>query len=134
VCRHGVACPSKDDRVLIGALVMRQVGFPKRDLDKLEKALVHTHCVLWVRATTKSRYAREGQLIGFARATSDGALSATIWDVAVWPCLESRYILHVVWRERMNVIGLTGFSDGRKEKYELVNREHEYHIMIDLSN
>ncbi len=66
-----------------GALAMRQVGFPKRDLDKLEKALVHTHCVLWVRATTKSRYAREGQLIGFARATSDGALSATIWDVAV---------------------------------------------------
>jgi hypothetical protein len=27
--------------------------------------------------------ARAGQLLGFARATSDGALSATIWDVAV---------------------------------------------------
>lgn len=26
---------------------------------------------------------RVGKLIGFARATSDGALTATIWDVAV---------------------------------------------------
>ena len=29
--------------------------------------------------------AKEGQLLGFARTTSDGALSATIWDVAVNP-------------------------------------------------
>lgn len=28
---------------------------------------------------------RPGQLLGFARATSDGVLSATIWDVAVAP-------------------------------------------------
>ena len=29
--------------------------------------------------------ARLGQMIGFARATSDGVLSATIWDVSVNP-------------------------------------------------
>jgi len=33
----------------------------------------------------QSRLAKLGQLVGFARATSDGVLSATIWDVAVAP-------------------------------------------------
>lgn len=33
----------------------------------------------------QSRLARLGQLVGFGRATSDGVLSATIWDVAVAP-------------------------------------------------
>ena len=47
------------------------------------RALHFTHALTWIRATRKSRMARAGQLLGFARATSDGALSATIWDVAV---------------------------------------------------
>ncbi len=33
----------------------------------------------------QSRLARMGQMVGFARATSDGVLSATIWDVAILP-------------------------------------------------
>lgn len=60
-----------------------QVGFPSRDPEKLVRALAHTHRTLWIRSTRKSRVARFGQLLGFCRATSDGALSATIWDVAV---------------------------------------------------
>ena len=60
-----------------------QVGFPKRDPQKLSEALVHTHTILWIRSNRRSRWAKLGQLLGFARATSDGALSATIWDVAV---------------------------------------------------
>lgn len=61
----------------------RQVGFPARNPEKLVRALSHTHRTLWIRSTRKSRMARAGQLLGFCRATSDGALSATIWDVAV---------------------------------------------------
>ena len=60
-----------------------QVGFPARNPEKLVRALSHTHRTLWIRSTRKSRMARLGQLLGFCRATSDGALSATIWDVAV---------------------------------------------------
>ncbi len=62
---------------------MQQVGFPLRDPNRLQLALDHSHSVLWIRSMKQSRWARQGQLLGFARATSDGALSATIWDVAV---------------------------------------------------
>ena len=62
---------------------MIQVGFPQRDPNRLQLALDHSHSVLWIRSMKQSRWARQGQLLGFARATSDGALSATIWDVAV---------------------------------------------------
>ena len=62
-----------------------QVGFPRRDPARLAAALQNTHRSLWVRAARKSRLAKEGQLLAFGRATSDGALSATIWDVAVLP-------------------------------------------------
>lgn len=65
--------------------LFQRVGFPRRDPERLAAALLNTHRSVWIRATRKSRMAREGQLIGFARATSDGALSATIWDVAVNP-------------------------------------------------
>jgi len=65
--------------------LFQRVGFPRRDPGKLALALSNTHRTLWIRAARKSRMAKEGQLLGFARATSDGALSATIWDVAVNP-------------------------------------------------
>jgi len=65
--------------------LFEKVGFPRRDPDRLRLALTHTHRVLWVRCTRGSRWARLGQLLAFARATSDAALSATIWDVAVNP-------------------------------------------------
>lgn len=65
--------------------LFERVGFPRRDPEKLAIALRHTHRVLWVRCSRGSRFAKEGALLGFARATGDGALSATIWDVAVHP-------------------------------------------------
>ena len=65
--------------------LFEKVGFPRRDPGRLASALANTHRSIWVRAVRKSRLAKEGQLIGFGRATSDGALSATIWDVAVSP-------------------------------------------------
>lgn len=65
--------------------LFEKVGFPRRDPDKLRIALEHTYHLVWVRAARQSRLARAGQMIGFARATSDGVLSATVWDVAVNP-------------------------------------------------
>jgi hypothetical protein len=42
-------------------------------------ALANTHRLIWIRSLKQSRVSRLGQLLGFARATSDGVLSATIW-------------------------------------------------------
>ena len=67
-----------------------QVGFPRRDPVALQDALARTHQVLWIRNTKQTRWARKGQLIGFARATSDGVCAATIWDVAVRPTAVGR--------------------------------------------
>jgi len=65
--------------------LFEKVGFPRREPERLAAALTHTPVVLWVRASRGSRWAKAGSLVGFARATSDGALAATIWDVAVSP-------------------------------------------------
>ena len=65
--------------------LFQKVGFPRRDPAKLAMALGNTYSCIWIKASRKSRMAKEGQMLGFARATSDGALSATIWDVAVNP-------------------------------------------------
>eukprot|EP00879_Flechtneria_rotunda_P032690 GHRR01035948.1.p1 GENE.GHRR01035948.1~~GHRR01035948.1.p1 ORF type:complete len:215 (+),score=49.19 GHRR01035948.1:128-772(+) len=65
--------------------LFEKVGFPKRDPERLKVALDNTHRLIWIRSLKQSRVARLGQLLGFARATSDGVLSATIWDVAVSP-------------------------------------------------
>ncbi len=72
---------------------VQQVGFPRRDPARLQLALDNSHSVLWIRSMKQSRWARQGQLLGFARATSDGALSATIWDVAVSVCSELGHVL-----------------------------------------
>ncbi len=73
-----------------------QVGFPKRDPAKLAVALANTHCTMWIRCTRGSRWARLGQLLGFARATSDKALTATIWDVAVRGLMHYSDLAHLV--------------------------------------
>jgi hypothetical protein len=56
-----------------------------RDPVKLQQAVECAHTVIWIRCSRPSRWAQKGQLLGIARATSDGALTATIWDVAVHP-------------------------------------------------
>lgn len=65
--------------------LFEKVGFPRRDPERLKVALANTHRMIWIRSLKQSRVSRLGQLLGFARATSDGAFSATIWDVAVSP-------------------------------------------------
>ncbi|MBW4698970.1 MAG: GNAT family N-acetyltransferase [Aphanocapsa lilacina HA4352-LM1] len=57
------------------------VGWSRRPLRKVKKAIDHSFCVI-------SMYEQRGdfkQLVGFARATSDHAFNATIWDVVIHP-------------------------------------------------
>lgn len=75
---EGINIPELND-------LFEKVGFPRRDPERLRVALDNTHRLIWIRSTKQSRVARVGQLLGFARATSDGVFSATIWDVAVAP-------------------------------------------------
>jgi ribosomal protein S18 acetylase RimI-like enzyme len=63
-----------------------------RDLDDLATAIAHSHPVIT---------AWDGdQLVGFARATSDGVYRATIWDVVIHPDYQGaglgRKLIHTV--------------------------------------
>lgn len=60
-----------------------QVGFPQRNFEQLARALYGSQQIVWIRHARRTRWAKEGQLLGFARATSDHVVAATIWDVAV---------------------------------------------------
>ena len=62
------------------------VGWSRRPLRKVKKAIEHSFLVasMWqVRGNQK-------RLIGFARATSDHAFNATIWDVVVHPDFQGK--------------------------------------------
>ena len=62
------------------------VGWSRRPLRKVKKAIEHSFLVatMWQVRGTKKR------LIGFARATSDHAFNATIWDVVVHPDFQGK--------------------------------------------
>lgn len=63
-----------------------RVGWARRPLRKVKKAIDHSFLVvsMWEVQGKKRR------LIGFARATSDHAFNATIWDVVVDPKFQSQ--------------------------------------------
>ena len=63
-----------------------RVGWARRPLRKVKKAIHHSFLVvsMWEVKGKKKR------LIGFARATSDHAFNATIWDVVVDPNFQNR--------------------------------------------
>lgn len=62
------------------------VGWSRRPLRKVKKAIEHSFLVasMWQVRGNKRR------LIGFARATSDHAFNATIWDVVIHPEFQSK--------------------------------------------
>lgn len=62
------------------------VGWARRPLRKVKKALQHSFLIvsMWEVNGKKRR------LIGFARATSDHAFNATVWDVVVHPDFQSQ--------------------------------------------
>jgi aralkylamine N-acetyltransferase len=62
------------------------VGWSRRPMRKVRKAIQHSFLVtsMWQQRGSSRR------LIGFARATSDHAFNATIWDVVVHPDFQSK--------------------------------------------
>lgn len=64
------------------------VGWSRRPLRKVKKAIQNSFIVvsMWeVKGATK-------RMIGFARATSDGAFNATVWDVVVHPDFQGQQL------------------------------------------
>ncbi|XP_027065359.1 histone acetyltransferase TAP1 isoform X2 [Coffea arabica] len=70
-----------------------KVGWPRRPLSKLAAALRNSYTVAALHSIRKSA-GEEGsadkKLIGMARATSDHAFNATIWDVLVDPSYQGQ--------------------------------------------
>jgi GNAT superfamily N-acetyltransferase len=58
--------------------VFARVGFPKRDDERLRRALEHSE-VAWLAS------AATGRPVAFARAAGDGVFNAVVWDVVVEP-------------------------------------------------
>ncbi|XP_077239281.1 nuclear shuttle interacting isoform X2 [Tasmannia lanceolata] len=69
-----------------------KVGWPRRPLTKVAAALKNSYMVATLHAIRKSPDAGNDrkELIGMARATSDHAFNATIWDVLVDPSYQGR--------------------------------------------
>jgi aralkylamine N-acetyltransferase len=63
-----------------------RVGWARRPLRKVKKAIEHSFLIvsMWEIKGERKR------LVGFARATSDHAFNATIWDVVVDPDFQSK--------------------------------------------
>lgn len=62
------------------------VGWARRPIRKVKKAIENSYLVVsaWEAKGTKT------YMIGFARATSDHAFNATIWDVVIHPRFQSK--------------------------------------------
>lgn len=89
------------------------VGWARRPIRKVRKALEYSFVVisLW---EIKGSYQR---LIGFARATSDHAFNATLWDVAVHPDYQGRGLGKALMAEivrelrRLDISNISLFAD-----------------------
>ncbi|KAM1749296.1 histone acetyltransferase TAP1-like isoform X6 [Malus sylvestris] len=70
-----------------------KVGWPRRPLSKLAAALKNSYLVATLHSVRKSPGSEgndQKKLIGMARATSDHAFNATIWDVLVDPSYQGQ--------------------------------------------
>ncbi len=89
------------------------VGWSRRPLRKVKKAIEHSFLVvsMWQTRGTQRR------LIGFARATSDHAFNATLWDVVVHPDFQGKglgkaLMKHVIKKLRSeDISNITLFAD-----------------------
>ena len=89
------------------------VGWSRRPLRKVKKAIQHSFLVvsMWEQRGVQRR------LIGFARATSDHAFNATLWDVVVHPDFQGKgfgkaLMKHVIKKLRSeDISNITLFAD-----------------------
>jgi len=90
------------------------VGWSRRPIRKVRIAIEHSFIVvtMWHQ---KGQFKR---LIGFARATSDHAFNATVWDVVVHPEFQSKGLGKELMKEvifllqREDISNISLFADG----------------------
>ncbi|BAU66090.1 GCN5-related N-acetyltransferase [Stanieria sp. NIES-3757] len=105
-----------------------RVGWARRPLRKVKKAIQHSFLVvsMWEIKGKKKR------LIGFARATSDCAFNATIWDVVVDPDFQSQGLGKAMMRYTIkklrsaDISNITLFADP-----QVVNFYRRLGFMVD---
>ncbi|KAL5230467.1 hypothetical protein ABZP36_029243 [Zizania latifolia] len=78
---RGFAVRRSSSGLDVGALneVFARVGFPRRQEERLRRALEHSE-VVWLEDS-----AAAGRPVAFARAAGDGVFNAVVWDVVVEP-------------------------------------------------
>jgi aralkylamine N-acetyltransferase len=89
------------------------VGWSRRPIRKVRKAIEHSFVVISVR----EQRGGFNRLIGFARATSDHAFNATIWDVVVHPEFQGKGLGKALMEEvvkelrRADISNISLFAD-----------------------
>ncbi|RCV17223.1 hypothetical protein SETIT_3G202500v2 [Setaria italica] len=81
------------EQILFSSAGDVDVGWPRRPLSKIAASLRNSYLVATLHSIIKSSETEGGekkQLIGMARATSDHAFNATIWDVLVDPSYQGQ--------------------------------------------
>nr|WP_156800351.1 GNAT family N-acetyltransferase [Pseudanabaena sp. PCC 7367] len=83
------------------------VGWSRRPIRKVRKAIQHSFIVIsmWEKRGTYSR------LIGFARATSDHAFNATLWDVVVHPEYQGKGLGKALMKETIKSLRQADISN-----------------------
>ncbi|KAG6515356.1 serotonin N-acetyltransferase 2, chloroplastic-like [Zingiber officinale] len=86
--------------------VFARVGFPRRDPERLRRALGHAgEAVVWIEELGG------GKPVAFARATGDGVFNAVVWDVVVDPSLQGTGLGKAVMERLVADLRATGVSN-----------------------
>jgi ribosomal protein S18 acetylase RimI-like enzyme len=83
------------------------VGWSRRPVRKVKKAIECSFCVLAV----YEEFIDRRRLVGFARATSDHAFNATIWDVVVHPDCQGRGLGKALMDRMISELRTAGISN-----------------------
>jgi len=80
---RGLAVRRTAEGIDVAALneVFARVGFPRRQEERLRRALAHSR-VVWLSEAASASW---GRPVAFARAAGDGVFNAVVWDVVVEP-------------------------------------------------
>ncbi|XP_015695830.1 serotonin N-acetyltransferase 2, chloroplastic [Oryza brachyantha] len=88
----------------VGALneVFARVGFPRRQEERLRRALEHSE-VVWLEEA--------GRPVAFARAAGDGVFNAVVWDVVVEPSCQGLGLGRAVMERLVGELRAKGVSN-----------------------
>lgn len=110
VYRNGGNVTAEDVQMLCD-----KVGWPRRPQAKMKAALSNSYMVSTL--SVRSACGKQEVLIGLARATSDHAFNATIWDVLVDPAYQGQGLGKALVEQmvrsllRRNIDNITLFAD-----------------------